>query len=66
MDVPLKDSVARVCDYCMSLSEMRQLTPLSEAMKFGYVMLVVGIVIGFLMPRVGVWIRDHIMQKEQD
>jgi hypothetical protein len=66
-DVPLKETAPKLCsDYCMTIGQLKELTPVSEAMKFGYIMLIIGIVIGFIMPRVGVWIRDHIMAKDKD
>ena len=66
LDVPIIESAKKVCEVCLTFDQVGKMALLSEAMKFGYLMLAIGILIGWGMPKVGVWVRLHIMEKDKD
>jgi len=66
MDVPLTGTaVQKVCEVCLSFKDISQLTPVDEAMKFGYFMLAVGVFIGIVLPKVGEYCRV-LLEKRKD
>lgn len=55
----------KVCDVCLSFDQIRELTPLTEAMKFGYFMLAAGVFVGIVAPKVGEYCRV-LLEKRKD
>jgi hypothetical protein len=62
IDVPLPIPTQRVCEVCMNFTTLNAFK--TDATWFGYGMLIVGVVIGFVLPKAGVYCWRIIAKRQ--
>ena len=62
LDVPLPIPTQKVCDVCMNFATLN--TFKSDAAMVGYLLLVVGVVIGFVLPKAGAYCWRIIAKRQ--